>query len=70
MPYTIFKVDETAPRLISPIIVALKKTLEKYNATVDWSTNFEDEEGYITIYYPEMASSLMLKILKACRRPS
>lgn len=53
MPYTIFKVDETAPRLISPIIVALKKTLEKYNATVDWSTNFEDEEGYITIYYPE-----------------
>lgn len=28
MPYTIFKVDETAPRLISPIIVALKKTLE------------------------------------------
>lgn len=28
MPYTIFKVDETAPRLISPIIVALKKYLK------------------------------------------
>lgn len=52
-PYTVFKIDETAPRLINPIIASLQKQLANFNVTVEWSPSFDDEEGFITIYYPE-----------------
>lgn len=52
-PYIVFSIDETAPRLINPIIKTLQTQLATFNITVEWSTNMDDEEGYITLYYPE-----------------
>lgn len=68
MPYTIFKVDETAPRLISPIIVALKKILENIMQQLTGLLTLKMKKDILLSIILKMASSLMLKILKSLSR--
>lgn len=52
-PYIVYSIDEIAPRLVNPIISTFKTELAKFGASVEWSTDLDDETGYLTIYYDE-----------------
>lgn len=52
-PYIVYSIDEIAPRLVNPIISTFKNELAKFDITIEWSTDLDDEIGYLTLYYPE-----------------